>query len=279
MQTHVPKTYNRQKPTFVAKFTTLLLLLTACGGQSQHGEKLNLAVASTKAGIGLIHFNTNHTIPLYKTSTDSLAFDSLRFVIEKKGSKSGRCKFVTQHLRNNLQPYTMDSGDSDKEGEMHRQMGLIHFAPQLTFRVSEKLKNGVFIVINEKKNETCFVKLNPENNYALGKEGDFIFFDPNFPETHISNWYFFETWPQAILRAHVIQVPDTIATHDMPDGNTTNFPNLGALLFNADSIYRDWVRITNRPFLAEGEKTITTWIKWKESDNIKLLLTLNGGYE
>ncbi|MDR2283767.1 MAG: hypothetical protein LBE37_11185, partial [Sphingobacterium sp.] len=120
-------------------------LLSACGHKQQSTVPLDLPPAVTKAGVGLIHFNTDHSIALYRTPTDSLPFDSLQFVVEQRGSNRGQCKFVTQQLKDNLQPYIMDSGDSFENGEKHRQMGLIHFAPQLTFRVSEKLKDGVFI--------------------------------------------------------------------------------------------------------------------------------------
>ncbi len=254
-------------------------LLSACGHRQQSTVSLDLPPAATKAGIGLIHFNTDHSIALYRNPTDSLPFDSLQFVVEQKGSNRGQCKFVTQQLKNNLQPYTMNAGDSFENGERHRQMGLIHFAPQLTFRVSEKLKDGVFIVVNEQKNETCFVKLDPDNDYTLGKDKDAIFFDPNFPDTDIDNWYLFETWPQAILRAYIIQISGSTSLYDTPDGKVSNYPDVESILFNADSVHNNWVHITNQVYLAEGEKPIKAWVKWIENDRIKLLLTLNGGYE
>lgn len=272
------RTIKKQGPTpLLWTAITTFLLFGAC--RQDQATSLDLQTASTKAGIGLIHFNTDHNILLYRSSTDSLAFDSLQFTIEKSGKKSGQCKFVTQHLKDKLQPYIMDPGDSKEDGQKHLQMGLIHFAPQLTFRVSEKMENGVSIVINEENSETCFVRLNPKNNYAHGKDENLIFFDPNFPDTEIDNWYLFETWPQAILRAFLIQVPDSTPTYDAPNGNLRSFKALGNALFNADSIYKDWVRIDNQTYLAEGDTVIKTWVRWIEYDSIKVFLTLNGGYE
>ncbi|MFD2556121.1 hypothetical protein [Sphingobacterium tabacisoli] len=254
-------------------------LLSACEHRQQSTVALDLPPAATKAGVGLIHFNTDHSIALYRSPTDSLPFDSLQFVVEQRGSNRGQCKFVTKQLKDNLQPYIMDSGDSFENGEKHRQMGLIHFAPQITFRVSEKIKDGVFIIVNEQKNETCFVKLNPDNDYTIGKDKDAIFFDPNFPDTNIDNWYLFETWPQAITRAFLIEVPDATLAYSKPDGDLVKFQNIGSALFNADSVYKDWVHISNQMYVNEGEKAIDTWVKWIENDSIKVLITLNGGYE
>lgn len=264
-------------PIFIV--STLLFFASCTEAQKKPTKNMNLPIAPTKAGIGLIHFNPNNTILLYKSQHEKIPFDSIQFVIEKSGSDKERCNFVTTHLKSGLQPYILDQGDSDKDGQDHQQMGLIRFVPQLTFKVIDKLESGVVVLVNEKTNETSFIRLNAANDYRKESNEVSGFFDPNFPDTKIVDWYYFETWEQAIKRSFVINIPRGTLAYNKPDGNKVQVPDIESLLFKADTIKNNWVLITNKSFLGEGQKETSVWVKWKDNDAIKIHPVLNGGYE
>ena len=124
--------------------------LYSCNGQEQ--------VRPQAIGIGLLTVNTQYPIPLYKNEADELPFDTLKF----KSSRSGKTLFVSAVK---LRPYLMSEGDSDKEGEEHRRMGLVRFGPELKFAVVDTGENFFRVIGNQVGLEEFVIKNIPGAAY------------------------------------------------------------------------------------------------------------------
>ncbi|MFD0715575.1 hypothetical protein [Paenibacillus sp. GCM10027626] len=250
----------------------MLFFLTSSTPMNAKPVHLELPKSKNKLGIGLIHFNLNTPIPLYKSESDLAPYDTLRFVRIESGKDKGKCDFQTDKLGKHLRPYTMNEGDSDKEAKEHINMGLIRFSPELTFRVLSKTDDGFTVMINEETLETSFVKVDLKNDLRKNTSSDPDFFDPNFVDSKIADWFYYETWGQALKRAWYITY-DENEVYNQPEG-TKITPSVE---FNrADSVEGDWVRLRER---YNDNKNDFGWVKWRENDSLKIGIVLNGGYE
>lgn len=255
----------------------------SCYGGSEGMTKVNkskveLPRVDSIIGEGLIYFNLNHPLPLFATDHDTVAYDTLKFVEIKSGPNKGKGDFKTNTLGNRLKPYEMNLGDSDKEAESHVQMGLIRFRPYLIFRVVKKMDNAIVVLINEETKESSVIKIDDNNNIREEDKDGIAFFDPNFVDSKNNNWFFYETWPQALMRAFLISLPKDLPIFDQPNGKQialakqeTNFRVL--------SVEGDWARISNEPYHYEGDKLLDAWVKWHDQGKMNVHLMLNGGYE
>ncbi|WP_143166717.1 hypothetical protein [Pedobacter caeni] len=261
---------------FLIILLNLMLILSACHSEEdkrrkKQKEELVLPVTGTKMGIGLIHFNTNKPLMLYQSKTDTLPYDSIQFVARKTGLNKGRCDFRTKHLGDKLQPYILSEGDSDADAKSNINMGLIRFVPQLVFRVIDKTDDGVQVLINEKTYETSFVRVNPKKDLRINMDDNGGFFDPNFNQSRIPDWFYYETWEQALKRAAFIDY-DPKELYDKPNGKKIQKNETYQL--KVDIVQDDWIR-----FVDNYTEKFHGWTRWKVKDSIIVQITLNGGYE
>ncbi|MEI5983830.1 MULTISPECIES: hypothetical protein [Sphingobacterium] len=253
-------------------------VLLACNRSDTTKIDIDLPKYPPNAGVGLIHFNTQHAIPLFKNPTEKDAYNSIQFKVEEKGEDKGITHIYIPNQKNLLQPYDLNVGDSEKEGKENQQMGLFRFAPKLSFRVMEKLSDGVIVLLNEKTRETSFIKLDPKNDYRNGKEHP-EFFDPNFVDTKISNWYYYESWEQALKRAYMVTVPSGTLIYDKPNGTGSHLSNIQNLYFKVTEVDGDWAQVSTRGNVLAGDKEVLGWVIWKANEEIKVNILLNGGYD
>lgn len=255
---------------------TGVVIMTSCLSDATNTQKkqemeLILPKSTDKAGIGLIHFNLNEPLPLYKSEQDTLPYDSLHFVKIETGEKKGKCSFRTSFLGERLQPYTLNEGDADAEAQQHISMGLIRFAPQLVFRVLSKTDKGVQVFINEKTQETSFIPVRQQKDLRKNTTGDADFFDPNFNEAKIPDWFYFETWEQALKRAWQIDY-DKKELYDQPNGKKIRPDE--SIAIKVDSVQNNWIRLVDK-----YDSKFYGWTKWKAGDSMVVTMILNGGYE
>gem|GEM_PF-770655 len=262
---------------FMALIGSYFVLL-ACNRSDRTDSVIDLPKYPPNAGVGLIHFNTQHAIPLYKNATEKDAYNNVQFKVEEKGDDKGITNIYIPNQKNLLQPYDLYVGDSEKDGKEHQQMGLFPFAPKLSFRVMEKLSDGVIVFLNEKTRETSFIKLNPKNDYRNGKEHP-EFFDPNFVDTKINNWYYYESWEQALKRAYLVTVPSGTLIYDKPNGTGSPLYNIQDLYFKVTEVDGDWAQVCTQGNVLAGDKEALGWVIWKANGEIKVNIMLNGGYD
>lgn len=259
-----------------------IFLLNSCNksvddnNSHSNPQNQNLEIANSKSGIGLIHFNTELPIPFYINENGSLAYDTLKFKIKKTGVNQGITLFKTKFLKYKLQPYTLSGGTSTQEGLGNINTGLIPFSPEVVFRVIKKTASGVLVIINEDTLQTLFIRINTNNNLRLDEEYKSENFDPNFINTKIKNWYYYETWKQALVRAYFINLNRNAKLFDEPEGNIIRGNRHQPLTI--DSVSGDWARLTNHHF-EMNDKKIIGWMKWLENDSITINIMLNGGYD
>ncbi|WP_136668070.1 hypothetical protein [Flavobacterium sp. H122] len=261
--------------SYFKKFLFYLIshgLFVSCNFIKEKTFDVTLPKSSSKTGIGLIHFNLSEPIKFFKTETDSIPYDTLKFSETAFGLYKGTCEFKTGQLGSKLKPYILFQGDSDSEAENNLRMGLIRFAPELVFRVVKATKNGFIVVIDESTLETSYIKVDFKNDLRKNTNSNPNFFEPNFVDSKISNWFYYETWPQILKRAYEISI-DTAKIYHSPNGRKISTDREYARI---DSVTGDWARLIEG--FNEDSKKIG-WIKWHENDSIKVGIVLNGGYE
>lgn len=261
--------------TYFKKYFIFLIpiwLFASCDFIREKTFNVELPKSCSKTGIGLIHFNLSEPIKFFKTETDSIPYDTLKISIISFGLNKGRCEFTTSQLGSKLKPYILFQGDSDFEAEDNLKKGLIRFAPELVFRVVKATKKGFVVVIDESTLETSFVKVNFKNDLQKNTNGNPNFFEPNFVDSKINNWFYYETWEQILKRAYEVSF-DNAKIYHLPNGIKISTDKEYARI---DSIKGDWARLIDG--FNEDSKKIG-WVKWYENDSIKVGITLNGGYE
>ncbi|SMC75100.1 hypothetical protein [Moheibacter sediminis] len=231
------------------KIRTLLLisiLLVSCN------RTFEIGISEEKTGIGLIYLDINSPIYLYSDKTSKIPFDSIVF-------KNNKIK--TSILKQQLQPYKIYQGDTEKEAKINEQKGLIEFKPQIIFRVLEKDKNFWQVIINEKESEFVYLNLEKYQDLSISNYLKEINFDPNFVPDEIKNWYLFEDW-MTTFRSSFIPNSDNLIFHNQPDGNKIN-TKLEFINYQIDTIQNDWMKV-------KLNDSISGWIRWKRNDSIVL---------
>ena len=259
-------------------FSFILFILIGLTTTSCIKTKIpDLDVSTDKVGLGLLHFSPGQMIKFYENANTDTPFDSLVTEKIKLGLKKGKADFKTSRLGNKLKPYVLEAGDSDIEGDEHRNMGLIHFSPEITFRVVKKEDNNYTVIINEKSGQTSVVKLDPAHNYRkTARDKGSVFFDPNFVDTQDPDWFLYENWEMILKRAWSVDIPEDYSFYDKPDG----YPiKLSEKIYGlgVDSVRGDWARFYYK--FSEDSNPKEIWAKWKDHNEIKVNITLHGGYE
>lgn len=214
-------------------------------------SKVEIGVSEDTNGIGLLYLDTNSPIYLYSDKKNKIPFDSIVF-------KNNKVK--TSLLKNQLNPYYIYKGDSEKEAKENLNKGLIEFKSQIIFKVVEKDESFWCVIINEK--ESGFVYLNLEDYQDLAqcdylKNNDF---DPNFISGKIKKWYLYEDW-LTHFRHSFITNSENLKVLNQPNGEMIQSK---LSHFNiVDTIKDDWMKI-------KINDSVSGWVRWKNDDSILL---------
>ena len=153
----------------------------------------------TQIGIGFLETNTSFPIDMYKNGSDIVPFDTLEFNIRKDGTTEFKTKLK-------LKPYVISQGDSYDEGEKNINHGLIHFGPELKFRVIDSTKTHFKILTNEETNEIFYIKIEPHRAYYKTISEVHKNNCSNCPNSKYNpNWNVFETWERYLKRVEFIE--------------------------------------------------------------------------
>jgi len=238
----------------------LLFYVSLNNIQAQIIEKVEPTI-----GAGLLQVSLNHDIPLYKNSKARQPFDTLKFSVVSEQKDKGKFKIYTtnQHI---LKPYLFFEGDSEEEAIGNISMGLVYFAPALTFRVLEYIQtekySGYTIVLNEDTFEKAFIR--NDEFHELYMKGE-----PYWEMSHNSGsrggiWYLYETWDVYLKRLYYAIVEKDTQIYREPDD--TFFLLQEEQSFNIQEVKGEWVKITR----IDDEVELNGWIKW--TDGLKLLI-------
>lgn len=214
-------------------------------------SKVEIGVSEDTNGIGLLYLDTNSPIYLYSDKKNKIPFDSIVF-------KNNKVK--TSLLKNQLNPYYIYKGDSEKEAKENLNKGLIEFKSQIIFKVVEKDESFWSVIINEK--ESGFVYLNLEDYQDLA-QSDYLKnngFDPNFISGKIKKWYLYEDW-LTHFRYSFITNSENLKVLNQPNGKMIQSK---LSHFNiVDTIKDDWMKI-------KINDSVSGWVRWKNDDSILL---------
>lgn len=250
------------------RFKNLLILmgflsfLTSCARQKQGPPQA--------IGIGILTVNTQYPIPLYKNEADELPFDTLKF----ERSRSGKTLFVTDVK---LQPYLMNEGDSDKEGEEHLKMGLIHFGPELVFSVVDTGASYFRVISNQASGEEIVIKKVPGAVYYSEERMLSENNCSNCPGSKYNpHWYIFETWERYLKRVEFI-TQDSLVIYDQPAGKPIfQQKDQTFLPFGVTEVKGDWLKVKKgfgRESNFDNGKNYDGWIKWRAGTNLLIDIT------
>ncbi len=250
------------------RFKNLLILMgflsffTSCARQKQ--------VPPQAIGLGILTVNTQYPIPLYKNETDELPFDTLKF----ERSRSGKTLFVSDVK---LQPYLMNEGDSDKEGQEHVRMGLVHFGPELKFSVVDTTESYFRVVSNQASGEEMVIKKVAGAVYYTEER---MLFDNNCincpGSKYNPRWYVFETWERYLKRVEFI-IQDSVVIYDQPAGKPIfQQTDQTFLPFGVSEVKGDWLKV-KKGFGRESNfdtlKNYDGWIQWRKGTNLLIGIT------
>lgn len=241
------------------------------------GEKPDsLGKSKDFIGIGLIHVNVQHNLPLYASFEDKVPYDHIRFIKQQSGFDKGIVIFKTNFLKDKLIPYAMEQGDSDQAAQNHINMGLIRFSPLLTFRYIEQQGHDFKVLLNEKTGETSVLRFDPKNNISKEIQESQQNFDPHLFSPQVSNWYFPETWKNALLRAYSINYPQETIQYDSPEGKPIKAMDY---LYRVDSVAGSWIKVAQPYINSSNDPKPSAWIKWKNDSQMLISVQLHGGYD
>lgn len=221
-------------------------------------------------GLGLLIVNTEYPIPLFKAEGDDLPFDILRF----ETSKTGVTKFLTNI---SLKPYLLKVGDSEQEGRRHIEMGLVHFAPELKFRVIDTSASSFKVVTNEETQQSFIIKKDGKGAYYSSLKELQDNSCSNCPgSVYNPRWYIFETWERFLLRAEFI-TKESLSVYDVPGGKVI-FENkdYAFLPFQVNAVKGDWIELKKgfgRESNFDSSKNYEGWTKWREDGRLLIDIT------
>lgn len=217
-------------------------------------KTIEIPISEDKTGIGLLYLDTNSPIYFYSDKKDNLPFDSIVF-------KNHKIK--TSILKNQLNPYYIYKGDSEKEAKVNIQKGLIEFKPQIIFKVLEKNGNFWRVIINEKESEFAYLNLEDYQDLVQSDYLENNGFDPNFVSEKIKKWYIYEDW-LTHFRYSFITNNEDLKVHKQPNGELiqSKFNRFSIV----DTIQDDWMRI-------KINDSVSGWVRWKKNDSIILETT------
>lgn len=246
---------------------SVLFSLSACGRQP--GSALPPLARYDSIGTGILQISFTEKIPLYANAGDKTPFDTLAVRQKKDGSYA----FLTKVLKTRFAPYRFFEGDTYETGRRHINMGLVHFSPELQFRVVEAAKTYFRVVINEKEKLTCFIRIQP--GYAVyetmvqkdlhnsmpanGKKG-----------TYNPNWYLYETWGNLLQRSAIVHVKPDMPLFESPGGKRIPFPKRDDSCddcFKVGEVRGDWAQLTDREDYGRKKKPYG-WVKFHNGQTL-----------
>jgi len=216
-------------------------------------------------GAGLLQVSLNYDIPLYKNSKSKDPFDKLSFNVVTEGKDKGKFRIATDN-KLELKPYVFYEGDSDEEAKGNINMGLVYFAPSLTFRVLERIEtkkySGYLIVLNEETFEKVFIR--DDEFHELYIEGK-----PYWEMNHNSSsrggvWFLYETWGGYLKRLYSAGVEKDTRVYEKVGGEFSILEE--EQYFGVKEVKDEWARVSR----IDKDVEWGGWIKW--TDGSKLLI-------
>ncbi|MEL0651211.1 hypothetical protein V6246_07225 [Algibacter sp. TI.3.09] len=243
-------------------YLSLCFSISCSYGQEKHKD--------VPIGIGFLETNKSYPIPFYKNEKDSIPFDILKFNVKKNGT----IKFITKL---ELKPYMISEGDTFKEGKRNIDNGLVHFGPELKFRVIDSTKTHFKVVTNESYNEEYYIKIEPQKTYYATLSEVFKNSCANCPNSNQNNdWNVFETWERYLKRVEYISKRE-LKIYDKPNGKIIfEVNNNDFLPFYVEETKGDWIKLKKdfgRQYNFDDSKNYNGWTQWKNGNKILIEIT------
>lgn len=252
----------------------LLFPLLACTAPKKEvhpmGDQIVLPIAKENLlGIGFLQISIHKPIPLYLTPESKTPFDAIEFV-PKKWREKGSYEIRTTVLKERLKPEKAYGGMSNKEGEESEQHGLIHFAPELMFRVVGATDTWFRVMINEETKETAVVRVDP--GFRMYRSAAEMNHMPGFllGEDGSRDCYLYETWETYLKRVESVRPLDG-KVYDRPDDQSRTSHNRRWL--NIVEVQGDWLRVGTPETARSDVEKEEGWIRWREGNDLKMLIT------
>ena len=239
-------------------FTILIILNFSNSTFAQELKKVKPTI-----GIGRLQVSLNKDIPLYLNAKSSLPFDTICFSVIESGAQKGEFSIHTKGSVN-IKPIAYSHGDSEIEGRINIDMGLIRFAPHLSFRVIKCISAGYIIVINEDNYETAVIK---KDNYHK----EYFAGEPYWDDSHNSGpsdgiWFLYESWEVYLKRMMYITLKKGENLYDKINGDIKNIEySSGKVL----TLKKHWAKIEVFP-VKDNDQSETAWIKWTDGKILKI---------
>ncbi|MBC9912899.1 hypothetical protein [Chitinophaga varians] len=255
---------------FCFSMLSILFSLFSCG--QQPGSSLPPLARYDSLGTGILQLSFTEKVPLYAHAGDKKPFDTL--VIRQK--KDGSYAFLTNVLKNRFAPYRFFEGDTYEAGRRHINMGLVHFSPELQFRVVEATKTYFRVVINEKEKLTCFIHLQP--GYALYNTmvqrdlHNSIPYNDKPTTTYNPHWYLYETWGNLLQRAAIVHVKPDMPLFEAPGSKRIPFPKREDNCddcFKVGEVRGDWAQLIDREDYNRKKKSYG-WVKFHNGQTMNV---------
>ena len=219
---------------------------------------VNISRAQDKTiGVGLLQVSLNHDIPLYHKKT-GVCIDTLKFSRVKSGKQEGKFAITTKLP---FKPMDYYEGDSKEEGSRNTDVGLVYFAPSLSFRVLKRSNKKYLVVLNEDSFETAVIKKDDIHKlYTLG--------EPYWNMSHNSSssdeiWFLYETWDTYLKRMMYVSTKGS-KLYDSING--TEVTGRGDY-WQVVKIKGNWAKVVERKGSPNSK---IAWVQW--TDGKKLLI-------
>jgi len=219
---------------------------------------VNISKAQNKTiGIGRLQVSLNHDIPLYDKET-GLCIDTMKFSIIK--SKKDKGKYTTT-TKLPFKPMEYYAGDSEKEADENRGIGLIYFAPHLSFRVLKHSNNEYIVVLNEDTFETAIIKNDTVHKlYTLGKP----YWNMSYGSGHYGgnpdeSWFLYETWGTYLGRMMYVST-DGCKLYNGINGKKINSE---VNSWTVMEVKGNWAKVVERKNSPNLE---IAWVQWTDGE-------------
>lgn len=246
------------------KTRLLLIAFLLLATSSIWAQSKPLQAVEPTVGIGRLQISLNDSIPLYKSVDDIRAFDTLVFGRIADGIDKGRF-FIATKSKHSVIPFIFQPGDSYDEAAASVAAGVTYRHPVLALRVTNLVKGGFEVVLNEKTFETCVLK--KDKKHTLYTNGTPYWASNHSSEVSAPAWFLYESWANYLKRLSAVNLTNP-EMYDNPDGSLV-LSSDGEISFQPVYVIEQWlkVRLTGRQ--KDGVRD-EVWVRWTDGRNLLL---------